>query len=52
MTYTMDLDRPKKNQSNRRDKFHSRTKNKVTFFTVLATKPVEIVFVQPIDNIK
>ena len=38
--------------SNRRNKFFSKTKNKLTFFSVIAMKRVEIVFKQPIDNIK
>ena len=37
---------------NGRNKFHSKTKDKLTLFSVIATKSVEIVFEKTIDNIK
>ena len=42
----------KENQSNPRSKFCSKTKHKLTFLSVIVTKPVEILFDQIIDNIK
>ena len=38
--------------ANHSNKFHFRTKYKLTFFAVIETKPVEIVFEITIDNIK
>ena len=40
------------NQLNRRNNFCPKIKNKLTFFSVIATKPVEIVFGRKNDNVK
>ena len=34
------------------EQFCSKTKNKLTLFSVIATKPVDILFEKTIDNIK
>ena len=44
MTHTMTLGRPKNKMSRIVEGMFSRNKNKLTFFAVIATKPVEIVF--------
>ena len=51
-THTITLGRLGGKELNRRNKFCSITKNKLTFFSVIATKPVDIVFNKTIDNIK
>ena len=50
--HKMALGRQNKNQSNRRNTFSPKAKYKLTLFDVIETKHVEIVFEQPIDNIK
>ena len=52
-THTMTLRKSTKlKESNLKHNFFSKTKQKLTFFAVIVTKYVEIVFNQTIDNIK
>ena len=41
-----------KKHSNSRNKFHSKTKNKPTFLSVIAIKPVDTVFIKCLIKIK
>ena len=53
MTHIMALGRSKKqNHPNHRNKFCSKTKHMLTLFSVIATKPVDIMFGQSVDNIQ
>ena len=42
----------KQKQFNPRNSFNSKTKNKLNFFAVIATNPLDIVFEKTIDKIK